>query len=487
MNQSRQFLLQKAIEFINCKNYNSAEIYLNQLIKIDSRNTEAFRHLGIVKAISQNYELANYYFDKAIKLAPKNYYALCNKGSVLTKQKKFDEALHYFDQSIKLNPTHYEAWSNKGILYFDFLDFESALKSYEKAISIKSDFLPAILNKANVLLALNRETEAENIFMYLRENYPKYFVARYNYSLLLLNQKRFLEGWQEYEFRWLNPDFDSKPLIVNNKIWRGEGSRKKILIWAEQGIGDQVLYASMFKDLKNVSNNFTTIVDKKLVNIFKYSFPWINFLSKEEISNRTVDEYDAHIPIASLGQLFRLDQKSFKDNSQYLISKNTENKFQKNNNKIKCGISWRSTNSYVGDQKSFSLEEFLKIFSGLDFELINLQYDISPEEKEYLMKYNISSTLTDIDLYNDLTSTLDLINQCDLTVTVSNSIAHFAGALSKPGIVLTPFAVGKFWYWHENFDRSLWYPSLKVFKQKSQGDWTIPVNLSNYFLRENFS
>ncbi len=486
MNQSHQFLLQKAIEFINCKNYNSAEIFLNQLIKVDSRNTEAFRHLGIIKAINRNYELANYYFDRAIKIAPKNYYALCNKGSVLTKQKKFDEALYCFDQSIKLNPTHYEAWSNKGILYFDFLYFESALSAYEKAISIKSDFLPAILNKANVLLALNQETQAENIFLFLRENYPNYFAARYNYSLLLLNQKRFLEGWKEYEYRWLNPDFDSERLIVNKKKWTGDGPNKNILIWAEQGVGDQVLYASMFKDLKRTNNNFTSIVDGKLIDIFKYSFPWINFLSKAEINNQIIDEYDSHIPIASLGQLFRIDLDSFKDGGQYLISKGAEGSSQKNK-KIKCGISWRSTNSSVGDQKSFSLEEFLKIFIGLDFELVNLQYDITPQEKEYLIKYSASNTITDIDLYDDLVSTMDLINNCDVTVTVSNSMAHFAGALSKPGIVLTPFAIGKFWYWHENYDRSLWYPSLRVYKQRSQGDWTIPINLSNHFLKDNFA
>ena len=78
----------------------------------------------------------------------------------------------------------------------------------------------------------------------------------------------------------------------------------------------------------------------------------------------------------------------------------------------------------------------------------------------------------DIDLFDDLDSVLSLVNACDVVLSSSNTIAHLAGALGKRTILIVPYETGKFWYWHEINHHSLWYPSIRVFTQKKQGDWS---------------
>ncbi|NBR15775.1 MAG: hypothetical protein EBU01_14540, partial [Crocinitomicaceae bacterium] len=194
--------------------------------------------------------------------------------------------------------------------------------------------------------------------------------------------------------------------------------------------------------------------------------------------------------IASLGKIFRNSIDSFPSTKKYLIdgvakTKKIKNQLNKSK-KLKCGISWKSSNPYVGDEKSIPLEIFLSIFDGVEIELINLQHDINDDEKEFFRKKNVSLIVLNVDLYNDLDETLSLIEACDLVISSSNTIAHMAGSIGKLGAVIIPFASGRFWYWHEIKNTSLWYPSISVFKQNDQGDWSFPIQRANEFLRANF-
>jgi ADP-heptose:LPS heptosyltransferase len=157
--------------------------------------------------------------------------------------------------------------------------------------------------------------------------------------------------------------------------------------------------------------------------------------------------------------------------------------------KVACGISWSSTNAFVGKHKSMSLIALSSVLQLGDVEFINLQYGDTKEEiniveeKLHVNIFNIEG----IDLYDDIDSMLALINACDIVITTSNSIAHLSGALGKETILLLPFSLGKFWYWHELNGVSLWYPSVKVFKQLEQGDWSDPVIRARNYLEKRFA
>lgn len=96
-------------------------------------------------------------------------------------------------------------------------------------------------------------------------------------------------------------------------------------------------------------------------------------------------------------------------------------------------------------------------------------------------------TINNLNLFDDIDGLLGAIESCDVVVTTSNTTAHLAGACGKETLLLLPKAVGKFWYWQDINNISLWYPSIKVFRQNKQGDWSDPVNKAREYLERRFA
>jgi ADP-heptose:LPS heptosyltransferase len=123
-----------------------------------------------------------------------------------------------------------------------------------------------------------------------------------------------------------------------------------------------------------------------------------------------------------------------------------------------------------------------------NIKFVNLQYgDVANsllQVKEELGREIIN--LDEIDLFNDVDGALSIIAACDIVVTSSNTTAHLAGALGKETLLLVPYSVGKFWYWHAIDGKSIWYPSVTVCEQQLQDDWSSPVNAVKQYLERRF-
>jgi hypothetical protein len=157
-------------------------------------------------------------------------------------------------------------------------------------------------------------------------------------------------------------------------------------------------------------------------------------------------------------------------------------------NKVTCGVSWGSINKKLGDDKSIPIRDLYPILKINNIEFVNLQYgDIKNtlvQVKEEISKK--IHNLDEIDLFEDVDGALSIIAACDIVVTSSNSTAHLAGALGKETLLIAPFSAGRLWYWHANGGKSIWYPSVKVFGQEQQGDWSAPVSAVKQYLESRF-
>jgi ADP-heptose:LPS heptosyltransferase len=263
---------------------------------------------------------------------------------------------------------------------------------------------------------------------------------------------------------------------------------KSILIWGEQGVGDQILYASLLIDALKTPNNFFVSIDNRLVALFRRSFSLsknVQFISSDETTSES--SYDFHIPMASLGKFFRNHIKDFDRHPKAYLRADPEGasllskRIKTNKNKI-CGISWKSKNTQLGLSKSLALQQMLPIFKLHNITFVNLQYGETEDEIKTLdREFNIKiKSLDDIDNFKDLDGLTDLIEACDFIVTSSNVTAHIAGALNKRTYLLLPFAYGKIWYWGESRTQSLWYPSISIYRCNSTGTWDKPIDtLSN--------
>jgi len=418
---------------------------------------EAFYNLGRARKALNQFEESIVCFDKAINL--KNNYddAWCNKGVALHGLKRYKEAIRCYDKSIESNHNNSEAWSNKGATLAGLRQYEEAISHYEKSLIIKPMAADIQVNLAHAYLNI------------------------YNFTL----------GWNKYEWRLESKKNKAVKLITSKPAWTGAKNHGKLFIWAEQGIGDQIMYSSIFKELQAFSQKKIVSLDRKLIPLYQRSFPQFIFYEKNKILDET--EYEEHIPIASLGRLFRKNLYDFKNSEfPYLLddkekTKEFTTKYKKPG-KITCGISWKSANPDVGEDKSIPLDQLYDILKLDLIDFINLQYQngsfgLTDQEKIYGSNIN---SIDCIDIYNDIDSVASIISACDVIITCSNSTAHLAGALNKPTLLILPYASGRFWYWSEYEGRSLWYSSVKIFTQKNPLSWFEVIEEVKEYLLDKF-
>lgn len=488
MSSQINFLISQGLQYLKNGNLNSAELLLRQVLKIASKNHDALRLLSVIASHNREHSLAYDLINRAIASNPKNGIAYSNRGNILLALGRPFDAVAEHKKSIHLMPNYAEAYSNLGNALQELGEFNEAIDAYRKALEIEPNNAEFICNIGNAFWASNLFTDAIKAYSDAIQLQPADPAANFYLAQLYLLLGNFRDGWLRYESRWYVNECQSMPLSTSKPLWKGEAFDGCLYVWAEQGIGDQILHSSMLEGLSSYPQKKIVSVEKKLVNIFQRSFPGIDFIDKGTLLPET--EYDEQLPMASLGQFLRKDISSFaKISKPYLKANPLLNIKVNSEKKIVCGVSWSSTNAFIGRHKSMALMDLSSIFQLRDIEFVNLQYGDTKKEIDMAKeKLDIEIFNKDgIDLYNDIDSMLGLIEACDIVITTSNSTAHLSGALGKETILLLPFSLGKFWYWHELNGVSLWYPSVRVFKQLKQGDWSDPVLRARSYLEKRFA
>jgi ADP-heptose:LPS heptosyltransferase len=122
----------------------------------------------------------------------------------------------------------------------------------------------------------------------------------------------------------------------------------------------------------------------------------------------------------------------------------------------------------------------------IDF--VNLQYgDVIDEVSAIKNDLGVNiEIIKDINIYDDVDGLACILRGCNIVITTSNSTAHLAGALGIETLLLLPCGNSRFWYWHDINNISLWYPSIKIFKQEKQGDWSEPIQAIKIYLEGRF-
>jgi hypothetical protein len=289
----------------------------------------------------------------------------------------------------------------------------------------------------------------------------------------------FAEGWKLYEWRW-KVDGAPKPRFSLNHSWTTDLDYikdKKLLIWAEQGVGDQILYSSMLDQLFKVAPLSQIMLDKRLLLLFERSIPSGKYLDKT-LAVEDLD-FDEHLSIADLGKYFRTCSDDFDSsrNSYLKADQSRANEIRNSligNNKFLCGVTWSSNVEIIGAEKSIQLTDLLPILSMNHIAFVNLQYgDVQKQLSDFNKKHhtNIQECLS-VDNFNDLDGHAALIQACDFVVTISNTSAHIAGAIGKETYLMCPSGKGLLWYWSNQLNgKSLWYPSIHIYEQNVMGQW----------------
>jgi hypothetical protein len=443
---------------------------------------EAYNSLGI--AFKNNNDLHNAIqnYKKAISIKLDYAEAFNNTANALRAKGDLKAAIINYKKALRIKPEFTDIYNNLGSTLADIGDLDGAIDSAQQALMIKPDSFEAYTNmgiawllKGTVDVAIDCHKEA------LRIN-PDYAMAHWNQSLAYLTKADFQNGWLAYEWRWRATDEIGKYLSTNKPIWRSSKGQR-VLLWAEQGVGDEVMFASIIPDLHAVCSKLIVQIDERLIPLFRRSFPSdIDYRPRDGFVSE--NDYDTHIPMGSLPQQFRQTIESFKSTSLGWLSacdvkaNGLREKLLTDKSEILIGISWHSTKPRLGaEAKVISLTQLAKKLHAPKIKLVNLQYgDVSDELGVLSEEHGIEIIqLPEIDNKNDIDGLAALIMACDKVVSISNLTIHLAGALGKEAHVL--LASSNDWRWGQNRNSSYWYDSVRLHRQTKINDWDAVLKL----------
>tara|TARA_B100000686_G_scaffold219755_1_gene226839 strand:- start:3361 stop:4971 length:1611 start_codon:yes stop_codon:yes gene_type:complete len=464
----------------------------NKAISINPNFDQALNNLGNVLQNTGKFNDAIKYYQKAIKINPDYAEAYSNLGNTLSELGKFEEAVVNYQKALKINPNHPEFYTNLGGSLVELGKLEDAISNHKKAIKINSNYAEAYSNLGNALFELGKSNEAILNHQKAIKLNPQYKKAILNESMIRLAAGEFEIGWEKYEAR-LAENSKTPIRYQIEKMWDGNYLDGTLLVWGEQGVGDQVLYLSMINDLKKCAKNIILEIDVRLKNLLKRYFEKKNFTNITLIDKKFKDEFDRHIPIGSLGKFLRKSKISCQNNTgKYLISSaSKEDKYKKKyfqNNKFKIGLSWKTLNK-LQKYRNVDLKEMIPIISNSNCDFVNLQFGKFEEDLKYIQtKFGINiKTIKEVDNYSDLDGLAALINCLDLVISIQNSTAHIAGALGKKTYVMVSKLGTPKWHWMNEEKKSLWYPSLRIFEQEQIQSWDKVIKDINADLKKLIS
>jgi FKBP-type peptidyl-prolyl cis-trans isomerase 2/lipoprotein NlpI len=455
------------------------EIELIDIVKIGP-SAEANFNLAVTLQDHNEFDEAIKFYAKAIAVNPLMTEAYYNVAVAYQKKGMLDEAATCYRQVIEMNPNHEKACANLGILLKETGQYEEAVKYFERALQIKSDYAIAYYNLGNISYFNGRFEEALQLYEKAISINPEYAEAHLNIALINLLSGNFKEGWKGYEWRWKLEDNKDRRSFTQPP-WDGSSLKDKTLfVYAEQGVGDEIMFASCLSEIIAQTKLCIVECDKRLIPVFNRSFPKAKVIEKIATDNPYPPElpsFDVVVPIGSLPLFLQRDLTCFPKPKAYLFPDTSKtliwrDRFEALGNDMKIGISWRGGNNPRDRlQRSIAIDQWGELFSLRGAQFINLQYgDLTNELGEVREKLGVTiHEFEDADPLKDLDNFAAQIAALDLVISIDNATVHMAGALGLQTWVLLPFVPN--WQWLMERDNSLWYPTMRLFRQQTQGDW----------------
>lgn len=432
------------------------------------------------KRTSRNDEAIIAYL-QARKLQPNHPIVLNNLASAYIVIGELENALNCLEILLGAHPGFVAGWINRGLALSRQRKFIEAERCFNHALILKPEEPAAAKAKANLLLRLRRYGEAQAVYESIPSDLAKGIGVELSHAMCLLAQGHFTPGWEMYESRFAHDALQLPAKYLEIPEWDGSTkSSGNLIIWGEQGLGDQIMFSSILSSIIEFPGNVLCTFDARLIPLFERSYPNISYCPNDKLNIPWTPS--AQIPLASMAKHFRRSAIDFKrDKAHYLLADATRvNELRKCFNisdKKLVGLSWKTSNKKNGDERSLSLEELLPLLQMPNFEFVSLQYgdvgdDIASVEKQFGISIRQVSNL---DVFNDIDGLAALIKICEYVVTIDNSTAHLSGALGVKTLLLLPYCAD--WRWFGQDDGSTyWYNNVVLFRQLQIGDWGNPVH-----------
>jgi hypothetical protein len=383
---------------------------------------------------------------------------------LLCKTARYGQAIPLWEKVCRLKPKKPEAWNNLGMSHQECGQMDKAREAFKRALAIKEspDYL------GNIAVTFNEQGDYIEGMRWAKKALkldPAHVgaTATLGFSQLALGD---WAGWKNYEaslggkFRKREdfaPDWDGYPV-------------DSLMVYAEQGLGDEIMYASILNDAQKQARQVTLECDSRLAGLFARSFPAVTVHGTRRTDREWEGQFDAQCAIGSLASLFRPTKESC-PRTPYLVA-DPERRLQwralfDSFGKPVIGIAWSGGNANTRRKdRRVGLEAFRCLIERTDAVFVSLEYKDPTAE--------IAATGLPVRHYAravqspDYDDTAAFIAELDHIVGIHTSVHHLAGALGVPSTILVPHR--PMWNYATG-DELPWYAAQKFHRQKQHEGW----------------
>jgi hypothetical protein len=419
------------------------------------------------------------HYRRALALRPDHRDALNNLGVLWKEFERPELAVAAYSRAVEVDPDFGLAWFNLGNSHREENRLPAALECYRRALALAPNDRETIVNLAITLREMRQLDESMDLLDALVEQSPEFPEARFNRSTIHLLRGELARGWDDYESR-LQIGPDVRPL--SGTRWDGGSlDGRSIRVLSEQGIGDQVMFASCLPDVASSRSERCFVeCDSRLVALFARSFPQLTMIAKtaDTLREPSRGPFDIIEPIGSLPKHRRRRIEDFPRNTGYLkpdpdLVATWRSRLARVGGALKVGISWSGGKDFeTRRRRSIPLELWGAVFRVPGVRFFNLQHGPSAAEAaDAASRFGI--TLDDGADCNPLVNLDDFaakIAGLDLVLSVDNSTAHLAAALGRPVWTLLPHACD--WRWMLDGETTPWYPTMRLLRCRTPDGWT---------------
>jgi Flp pilus assembly protein TadD len=406
------------------------------VVRLDPSNLAAWNNLGITLQDGGGLTEAEEAFQNALAVDSSNPAVLNNLGFALLEQGKAEQAEELFRRGIASDASIPDLHNNLGNALKERGDLEESKKEYRRAIA-------------------------------LRPGFPQ---AHWNFAQVLLQTGEFAEGWLEYEWRWRRADFTSPRRDFSQPEWTGEDlTGKTILVHAEQGFGDALHFVRYVPLVANRGAAVVLECHPELVRLFS----GVSGVDAIVAYGSALPGFDMHVPMMSLPKVFGTTLDSIPARVPYLAIDEKEASSWRSRLGVKpselhVGFTWSGMRHLKALlHRACPLDNLMPILSIPEVQFYSLQKSPSAPEASRLRSLPAVHELGG--QLNDFGDTAAVISNLDLVITIDTAVAHLAGALGIATWVLLPQNAD--WRWLLDRSDSPWYPTMRLFRQRSLGDW----------------
>ncbi len=442
--QTADSILQQAWQLHQQGQVQRAETIYRQVLQQAPNHPSAWCFLGIALHDQHRYRDAIAAYQKSIQLQPNFPIALNNLGNSLRYDYRPEEAEQCFQRAIQLKPDYVNAHKNRGTLHVWNGNLELAYQCYEAAMRLN----------------------------------PQDAELHRNLGVLGLLQGDFENGWREYRWRWRCPEMPRPKYAA--PVWNGESLEgKTILLYAEQGLGDTLHFIRYAKILKDRGARIMVHGPVSLTALVR-KVPGVDLWIPQSM---TVDlPFDYHCSLVDCADILGTDLNTIPNEvpylqaAPYLIDYWKDYFKQFPAAKLRVGLVWQGNRDHQADAfRSFPLTTYEPLSQVPGIQLFSLQFGYGSEQtKCWQGRTPIHLLPEGLDQSSGpFMDTSAILHHMDLVITSDTSMVHLCGALGRPAWLLLNLVPD--WRWLLQREDSPWYPSIRLFRQTEQANWSSVV------------